>query len=120
MDFSAFPHPDTHYPHPMEQWPSDVEAPVSIELGVEETEVDEVPRFTLLPDPQNARLESSPACTITMANGAAVTVWHAGDPEDNNTEERWSGNWDVYLKGDTYTRDQVLDTAHETMLQARK
>lgn len=120
MDFSAFPHPDTHYPHPMESWPSDVEAPVSITLGEEETTVDEVSYSTIYPDPQNETTIDQPTCTITMANGATVTVIELGDPEGGNTEERWTGNWDVYLGGDTYTRDQVLETAHETMLQARK
>jgi hypothetical protein len=120
VDFSAFPHPDTHYPHPMNSWPEDVEAPVSIVLGEEDAEVDEIPVHTLYPDPQNARTISEPSCTITMGNGAAVTVIQVGDPEGGNSDERWSGDWDVYLDGDTYTRDQVLETAHETMLQASK
>ncbi len=119
-DFSYFPHPDARYPHPMGSWPEDVENPASITLGEEEDIVDEVPVNTLYPDPQNARTISQPTCTITMPNGATLTVIQVGDPEGGNSDERYAGNWDHYLKGDTYTRDQVLETAHETMLQARK
>jgi hypothetical protein len=104
----------------MESWPEDVEAPASITIGEADATVDEVPRHTLLPDPQNARTISEPTCTIAMANGASLTVRQVGDPEGGNTEETFAGDWDAYLKGDNYTRDQVLETAHETMLQARK
>jgi hypothetical protein len=104
----------------MEQWPEGVEAPVSIVLGEDSAEVDEVPRYTLYPDPQNARTIAEPTCTVTMPNGATLTVKQVGDPEGGNTEEHYTGNWDVYLGGDTYTRDQVLETAHETMIQATK
>jgi hypothetical protein len=120
VDFSAFPHPDTHYPHPMNSWPEDVEAPVSIVLAEEYVTLDEVPLYTLYPDPQNERSIDQPTCKITMANGATVTVVQTGDPEGDNYDERWTGDWEIFLDGDTYTRDQVLETAHETMLQARK
>jgi len=101
-------------------WPEGVEDPASVTLGEEESTVDEVPRHTLYPDPQNERTVSGPSCTITMANGASLTVAEVGDPEGGNTEERFSGDWEHYLKADTYTRDQVIETAHETMIQARK
>jgi hypothetical protein len=117
-DRSRFPHPDTRYPHPMGCWPEDVEDPKSIALGEEDGTVDEVPRHTLHPDPQNARTISQPSCTILMENGATLTVVQVGDPEGGNSEERFSGDWDHYLKGDSYARDQVIETAHETMAQA--
>lgn len=120
VDLSQFPHPDTHYPHPMGSWPEGVQAPASITLGEADATVDEVPRYTLYPDPQNERTISQPTCTITMANGATLTVTQIGDPEDGNSEEVFAGDWDTHLLGDTYTRDQVIETAHETMLQARK
>lgn len=82
--------------------------------------MDEVPRFTLYPDPQNARTISQPSCTITMANGASLTVVQLGDPEGGNTEERFTGDWEPYLKSEPHTRDQVIETAYETMIQARK
>jgi hypothetical protein len=115
-----FPHPDTRYPHPMGCWPEGVEDPASIVLGESDVTIDETPVHTLYPDPQNATTVSEPCCTITMANGASLAVAYVGDPEDGNSEETFTGDWEPYLKGDTYTRDQVIETAHETMLQARK
>jgi hypothetical protein len=120
VDLGQFPHPDTKYPHPMSCWPEGVEVPASIVLGESDVTVDETPVHTLYPDPQNAITISEPCCTITMANGAALKVVYVGDPEDGNSEENFTGDWEPYVKGDTYTRDQVIETAHETMLQARK
>jgi hypothetical protein len=120
VDLNPYPHSDARYPHPMNSWPEEVEAPASIVLGDEESTVDEVPCHTLYPDPQNARTISEPRCTITMTNGATLKVAYVGDPEGGNSEETFTGDWDAYLKGDTYARDQVIETAHETMLQARK
>ena len=120
MDFANYPHPDKHYPHPMEQWPSNVEAPVSVVLDEDYSEMDEVPRFTLLPDPQNARLVAEPSCTITMSNDAQATIKRVGDPAGENSEEFYFGDWDAYTDGDKFVRDQILDVANETLLQAGK
>lgn len=118
--WAAFPHPDKKYPHPMDCWPEGVEEPASIILG----EVDEIlpeanPRG-IYPDPQNERTLSQPSCTITMANGATLTVVQVGDPEGENTEQRFTGDWDQYFKGDSneWDRDCAGDVAHETMIQA--
>lgn len=119
-DWAAFPHPDTKYPHPMDCWPDGVEEPVSITLGeVDETLPEANPRG-LSPDPQNERTLSQPSCTITMANGATLTVVQVGDPEGGNTEQRLTGDWDQYLKGDSdeWDLDCVAEVAHETMAQA--
>jgi hypothetical protein len=116
--WAAFPHPDDHYDHPMNCWPEGIEEPVSITLGeVDETLPEAQPRG-IYPDPQNERNISQPSCTITMANGASLTVVQVGDPEGENTEARYSGDWDHYLNGDEYNKDCVADVAHETMIQA--
>lgn len=120
--WAAFPHPDKKYPHPMDCWPEGVEEPVSIALGeVDETLPEERPRG-IYPDPQNERSISQPTCTITMANGASMTVTQVGDPEGENTETTYTGDWDEYFKGDSdeWDRDCVAEVAHETMLQAAK
>lgn len=120
MDFANYPHPDALYPHPMEQWPESIEAPVSVVLDEDYAEIDEVPRYTLMPDPQNARFVAEPSCTITMPNGAQATIKRVGDPEGENSEEIYFGDWDAYTKGDKYIRDQILDVANETLLQSGK
>lgn len=119
-DISCFPHPDKNYPHPIECWPEGVDLPTTITLGeVDETLPEANPRW-LHPDPQNERSISQPSCTITMSNGASLTLTQVGDPEGGNFEERFTGDWEHYLNGDGYARDCVLEVASETMTQADK
>lgn len=119
QDRSHLAHPDRNYPHPMECWPDQVEDPRSITLGEESGTLPEARPAGLHPDPQNERTISQPSCTIIMGNGAALTVVRVGDPEGGNSEETFTGDWDHYLHGDSYARDQVIETAHETMLQGQ-
>lgn len=113
-----FPHPDTKFPHPMEQWPKGVDEPLSIELGTAEQRLN---RHTQSwnDDPQDEKFTELPAVTITMPNGASLVLAQMNEEDFPETEAHLEGDWDAYTGGDKYTADEILDTASETLIQAR-
>ena len=113
-----FPHPDTNYPHPMEQWPKGVDEPVSIELGTAEQSLSGHMQ-SWNTDPQDEKFAELPAVTVTMPNGATLVLHQMNEEEYPETEARLEGDWDVYTGGDKFTADEILDTASETLIQAR-
>lgn len=113
-----FPHPDTKYPHPIEQWPDGVEEPRSIELGTAEQSLNgHMQNWN--DDPQNEKYADLPAVTITMSNGATLVLQQLNEEEFPETEARFEGDWNAYTGGDKFTADEVIDTASETLSQAR-
>lgn len=113
-----FPHPDAKYPHPMEQWPKGVEEPQSIELGSAEQSLNgHMQNWN--DDPQNEKYADLPAVTITMNNGATLVLQQLNEEDFPETEARFEGDWDAYTGGDKFTADEVIDTASETLSQAR-
>lgn len=113
-----FPHPDTKYPHPMEQWPKGVEQPLRIELGTAEQSLEGHSRSWNF-DPQTEKFAELPAVTITMPNGATLVLQQLNEDEYPETEARFDGDWDTYTGGEKFTADEILDTASETLSQAR-
>jgi hypothetical protein len=113
-----FPHPDSKYPHPMEQWPKGVEEPVRIELGTTEQSL-RGHMHNWNDDPQDEKYTEMPAVTITMPNGATLVLQELNEDEFPETEARFEGDWDAYTGGDKFTADEVIDTASETLSQAR-
>lgn len=113
-----FPHPNTKYPHPMEQWPKGVEEPVSIELGTAEQSLSgHMQNWN--DDPQDEKFAELPAVTVTMPNGATLVLQQLNEEDFPETEARLEGDWDTYTGGDKFTADEILDTASETLIQAR-
>jgi hypothetical protein len=108
-----FPHPDTAYQHPMDQWPEGVEDPMSIELGVIEQQM------AYTSDPAVSDYTAFPGVTVTMANGATLALRQLNDGEFPETEASLDGDWDAYTGGDKFTADEILNTASETLIQAR-
>lgn len=108
-----FPHPDTAYPHPMEQWPEGVEDPHSIELDV----VEQQAAYTS--DPAVSDYTAFPGVTITMANGATTMLAKLDDGEFPETEARFDGDWDSYTGGEKFTADGNLGTTSANLIQAR-
>jgi hypothetical protein len=108
-----FPHPDTAYPHPMEQWPEGVEDPQSIELGTIEHQRSHTN------NPAVSDYSAFPGVTITMANGATLALRKLDDGEFPETEAEFDGDWDAYTGGDRFKSDEILSTASETLCQAR-
>ncbi|WP_026533666.1 hypothetical protein [Arthrobacter sp. H14] len=97
------PHPDANYPHPMSSWPEGVEEPSSITLGAEtlHTGTDDVPQ----PGPMDEIWTEQPKVTVTMANGATLTLQHTSAGDDPMQEETFDGDWDSYLHGDRDAAD---------------
>lgn len=116
MDFSKFPHPDKQAYHPMRQWPSDVELPVSIEPDDYKVKIHEI-GDDLEPDPENVQVLDYPSCKIVMPNGAALTVVQYGESAFD-AEEISTGDWTTYLRGDQLRFHQIVAVAVETIYQA--
>ncbi len=116
-DWSRFPHPDPAYPHPMTDWPQGVQAPAGIEISFSD-------RFQgygnkLLSDPQTEQFADLPCVTVTMANGASVSIQRTFAGESVETEETLSGDWAAYTGGDKDTLEDVTSVANETLSQVK-